>query len=173
MIRILPLLLLACAASASAAARPNIVLVLADDLGYGDLHCYGAKDIQTPNLDKLRRRGPEAHELLRGARELLAVAHRADDRAARRRASACATGFRRIRRCICGASEITIATLLRNAGYATCHVGQVASQRRVQQADAAAARRPRLRPLVLHAEQRLPEPSQPGQLRAQRPGSRR
>jgi arylsulfatase A-like enzyme len=36
--------------------RPNIVFMLADDLGYGDLGCYGGK-IQTPNLDRLAREG--------------------------------------------------------------------------------------------------------------------
>ena len=36
---------------------PNIVFVLADDLGYGDLACYGAKDIATPRLDRFAREG--------------------------------------------------------------------------------------------------------------------
>src|SRR5260370_39555286 len=36
---------------------PNIVIILADDQGYADLGCYGAKDIDTPNLDRLAREG--------------------------------------------------------------------------------------------------------------------
>ena len=36
---------------------PNVVLVFADDLGYGDLGCYGAKGYQTPNLDRLAAEG--------------------------------------------------------------------------------------------------------------------
>ena len=39
------------------AARPNIVLIVADDLGYGDLGVYGATDTKTPNLDRLAREG--------------------------------------------------------------------------------------------------------------------
>lgn len=37
--------------------KPNIIFILADDLGYGDLSCYGAKDIQTPQIDKLDQQG--------------------------------------------------------------------------------------------------------------------
>jgi arylsulfatase A len=37
--------------------RPNIVLINADDLGYGDLSCYGARAIETPNIDELAREG--------------------------------------------------------------------------------------------------------------------
>jgi arylsulfatase A-like enzyme len=34
-------------------SRPNVVLILVDDLGYGDLSCYGAKDLRTPHIDRL------------------------------------------------------------------------------------------------------------------------
>jgi arylsulfatase A-like enzyme len=55
---LLPLLGTASAAGPSAAGRlPNIVIILADDLGYGDLGCQGAKGIKTPNLDALAREG--------------------------------------------------------------------------------------------------------------------
>src|SRR5512138_577877 len=40
-----------------ASGTPNILVILADDLGYGDLSCYGAKDLQTPNIDALAKDG--------------------------------------------------------------------------------------------------------------------
>lgn len=36
---------------------PNIVFIFADDLGYGDLSCFGAKDINTPNIDRIANEG--------------------------------------------------------------------------------------------------------------------
>jgi len=42
-----------CCGHAPAAGRPNIIYILADDLGYGDLGCYGQRDIRTPNLDRM------------------------------------------------------------------------------------------------------------------------
>lgn len=42
---------------AAAAEKPNIVLIYADDLGYGDVSCYGARRVQTPNIDKIAREG--------------------------------------------------------------------------------------------------------------------
>lgn len=52
------------AAPAARAARPNVVLILADDVGYGDLGCYGGRKVQTPNIDRLAaegRRFTDAH----------------------------------------------------------------------------------------------------------------
>lgn len=43
--------------SIQAQKNPNIIFILADDLGYGDLGCYGATDIQTPHIDKLAENG--------------------------------------------------------------------------------------------------------------------
>ncbi|MBI5775665.1 MAG: arylsulfatase [Verrucomicrobia bacterium] len=40
-----------------AASKPNIIFLLADDIGYADLSCYGAKHAQTPNLDRLAAQG--------------------------------------------------------------------------------------------------------------------
>ncbi len=41
----------------SSAAKPNVVLVMMDDIGYGDLGSYGVSDAKTPNLDRLAREG--------------------------------------------------------------------------------------------------------------------
>lgn len=43
--------------AAGAAAKPNIILILADDLGYGDCGCYGQERIATPNIDRLASEG--------------------------------------------------------------------------------------------------------------------
>lgn len=43
--------------SISAQQKPNVIIIYADDLGYGDLGCYGATKIKTPNMDKLASRG--------------------------------------------------------------------------------------------------------------------
>ncbi|MCG8649444.1 MAG: sulfatase-like hydrolase/transferase, partial [Pirellulales bacterium] len=43
--------------SGEASDKPNIVLIMADDLGYGDLECYGHPVAKTPHLDRLARQG--------------------------------------------------------------------------------------------------------------------
>ncbi len=40
-----------------AAEKPNVIVIMADDLGYGDLSCYGATAFQTPHIDKLAKEG--------------------------------------------------------------------------------------------------------------------
>ena len=48
---------LAAMRASAAAANPNILLIYADDLGYGDLSCYGGTGVKTPNLDRLAATG--------------------------------------------------------------------------------------------------------------------
>ena len=43
--------------SAIVVATPNVILINADDLGYGDLSCYGATKVDTPNIDRLAKEG--------------------------------------------------------------------------------------------------------------------
>jgi len=47
----------ALAAAAAPATQPNVVIIFADDQGYGDLGCFGSETIRTPNLDRLAREG--------------------------------------------------------------------------------------------------------------------
>ena len=48
-----------CAAKPKKDARPNVIVILADDLGFSDIGCYGG-EIHTPNLDRLASQGPAA-----------------------------------------------------------------------------------------------------------------
>ena len=65
MIRIYPhlccvlctLVMHASAGETVAGPSPNVVLIYIDDLGYGDVGCYGCKDIPTPNIDRLAAEG--------------------------------------------------------------------------------------------------------------------
>ncbi|HLP37706.1 arylsulfatase [Lacibacter sp.] len=49
--------LLFCSVLATAQAKPNVIYILADDLGYGDVGCYGQKEIRTPNIDAMAASG--------------------------------------------------------------------------------------------------------------------
>lgn len=123
MIRLFALTLCICVSLKSLAATPNIVVVLADDLGYGDIGCYGHDVIQTPHIDRFAAQGLRltscysAHPNCSPARTGLMTGR---------------TPFRvgvynwipmfspmHVRR-----DEITVATLLRKAGYDTAHVGK-------------------------------------------------
>lgn len=52
------LCLVLCTVAAVADARPpNVIVIMADDLGWGDLSCHGATAVQTPHIDRLAREG--------------------------------------------------------------------------------------------------------------------
>jgi arylsulfatase A-like enzyme len=55
------------AGAADAASPPNIIFILADDLGYGDLGCYGQKRIRTPHLDRMAAEGMRFTQFYAGA----------------------------------------------------------------------------------------------------------
>ena len=109
----------------SQAARPNIIIILADDLGYSDLGCYGS-EIATPNLDRLAKEGqqwsqfyttprccPSRAALLTGLYSHQAgIGHMMEDRRA--------PGYRGELNHQCA----TIAEVLRPAGYHTMMVGK-------------------------------------------------
>ena len=99
--------------------RPNIIYILADDLGYGDLGCYGQKTIKTPNIDKLAAEGMRFTDHYAGSTVcapsrccLMTGLH---------------TGHALIRgnaRVPLRPSDVTVAELLNEAGYSTGIVGK-------------------------------------------------
>lgn len=125
-LQILATLLLICPAAADAAdakTKPNVVIFLVDDMGWGDLGCYGNKIIQSPNLDKFAREG------MRFTQGYAACAVCSPSRAAIQTGrtpyrNGVYTWIPEGRDMHLRTSEITIATLLKGAGYATCHSGK-------------------------------------------------
>jgi arylsulfatase A-like enzyme len=100
-------------------AHPNIIFILADDLGYGDLGCYGQKKIKTPNLDRLAAEGMRFTSCYAGSTVC------APSRAA------LMTGLHTGHCWVRGNAELalrpqdlTVAELLRQANYTTAAVGK-------------------------------------------------
>jgi arylsulfatase A-like enzyme len=106
-----------------AAERPNIVLIYADDLGYGDVGCYGATEVRTPNLDRLAREGlrftdghsaaatctPSRYAMLTG------------EYAWRQKGTGILPGDASL---IIKPGRVTLASMLKGAGYVTGVVGK-------------------------------------------------
>ncbi len=108
-----------------AADKPNIVFILADDLGYGDLGCYGQKEIQTPHIDRLAAEGMKFTHFYAGASVcapsrcvLMTGKH-----GGRCRVRGNAMMTQRLRQSLTS-DDVTVAALLQQAGYATALVGK-------------------------------------------------
>jgi arylsulfatase A-like enzyme len=122
--KVLSSLLLGTSLLTQAQEKPNIVYILADDLGYGDLSCYGQQNFKTPNIDKLAKQGvkfinhysgstvsaPSRYSLLTGKH----MGH----------AYIRGNGEVRIRQ---NPEDKTIATILQENGYVTGMVGKAST----------------------------------------------
>ena len=103
-------------------SRPNIVLIYADDIGYGDFGCYGATKVKTPNVDRLAAQGlrfTDAHTsdgLCTPSRySLLTGTYAFRDRVSLVNADAAL---------LIAPGKTTLPSLLKRAGYATGVVGK-------------------------------------------------
>jgi arylsulfatase A len=106
-----------------AAERPNIVVILCDDLGYGDLACYGHPSIKTPNLDKLAADGIRYTECYSAAP--VCSSSRAGLMTGRTPSRMGVYDWIPANHPMhLAKEETTVASLLRQSGYATCHVGK-------------------------------------------------
>ncbi len=125
MIAFLPFVLWSCAQTPNNEEKlPNIILINADDLGYGDLGCYGATLVQTPNIDKLASQGRSFSD-----------AHAASAVCSPSRYGLL-TGTYPLRRNFWGpiggiddgltidTTQMTLASLLKDAGYSTACIGK-------------------------------------------------
>jgi arylsulfatase A len=108
-------------------AAPNVVIIYADDLGYGDLGCYGHPTIRTPHLDRMAAEGVRFTQFYSAAE--VCTPSRAALLTGRYpiRNGMCHDQFRVLRNKSTGglpADEVTLAELLRGKGYATGIVGK-------------------------------------------------
>jgi arylsulfatase A-like enzyme len=105
--------------SAAVSDRPNIIYIMADDLGWGDLGCYGQKRIQTPHLDQMATDGMRFTQVYAGStvcapsRSVLMTGLH--------------TGHTRVRgnaRIPLQPEDLTVAEVLKADGYQTALVGK-------------------------------------------------
>ncbi len=112
-------LLASFSAIATAADRPNIIYIMCDDLGYGDLGCYGQEVIKTPNIDRMAAEGLRftdhysGHTVCRPSRLVLWMGQHVGHTGLTGNRSRSLTGMER-----------TVARQLQQVGYATGGVGK-------------------------------------------------
>jgi arylsulfatase A-like enzyme len=116
---------------AAPAGPPNLVFILADDLGWGDLGCYGQKRIRTPNIDRLAAEGMRFTDCYAGApvcgssRSVLMTGQHTGH--TRVRGNGALTGgivVGRTRRMHLTDEDVTVGHVLQRAGYRTGLIGK-------------------------------------------------
>ena len=107
------------------APRPNVILIVADDLGYGDLGVYGQRIIQTPNLDRLAAEGLRFTQFYAGStvcapsRSVLMTGQNLGHTRVRGNAGAGNYAAQTL-----SSSDVSVARVLQQAGYATALIGK-------------------------------------------------
>jgi arylsulfatase A len=100
-------------------AKPNIVIIVADDLGYGDLGCYGATKVKTPRIDRLASEGlrfTDAHSICSTCMPSRYAILSGEYFFRGKRKSGYAFHFRE--------GQVTLPSLLKSVGYRTAGLGK-------------------------------------------------
>lgn len=124
-LRIFPLIALCAVACARAESKPNLVFILADDLGYGDLGCFGQRLIKTPRLDRMAAEGVRFTQFYAGStvcapsRSVLMTGQHMGHTWVRGNAGAKNIEVQTLR-----AEDKTVAEVLKGAGYRTALIGK-------------------------------------------------
>ncbi len=108
---------------AAAAVQPNILFIMADDIGYGDFGCYGATKIKTPNVDRLASQGlrfTDAHAMASVCTPSR-YALMTGQYAFRKKGTGIASGVEGL---LIDPARTTLPSLLKRAGYTTGVVGK-------------------------------------------------
>ncbi|MCH5376889.1 MAG: sulfatase-like hydrolase/transferase, partial [Planctomycetes bacterium] len=104
-------------------AKPNIIFILADDIGYGDFGCYGAVKVKTPNVDRLASEGlrfTDAHSMASVCTPSR-YSFLTGEYAFRKKGTGIASGIEGL---LIEPGRVTVPALLKRAGYATGIVGK-------------------------------------------------
>jgi len=110
---------------AASAPRPNIIFIMADDLGYGELGSYGQQKIKTPNFDRMAREGLRFTRMYAGStvcapsRSVLMTGLHTGHTTVRGNAGVQDRTPQMLR-----SNDVTVAKLLKNAGYRTGLIGK-------------------------------------------------
>ncbi len=128
----LPLLMFSCRGGEEeeAAEKPNVIFILADDMGYYDAGCYGQEIIQTPNIDKLARQGMRFTQFYSGspvcapARSVLMTGQHTGHTTVRANGSPVVGKPYPFNRVPLKPDDHTIAEMCKDAGYVTGVTGK-------------------------------------------------